>query len=57
LEKAFTLAPDLAEAHKIRGFLLWMPVNRFPHEHFLRSLLKKFLSKLKQFANNNRLNQ
>jgi serine/threonine protein kinase/Tfp pilus assembly protein PilF len=32
LEKAFALAPDLAEAHEIRGFLLWMPANRFPHE-------------------------
>ncbi len=32
LEKAFAIAPDLAEAHEIRGFLLWMPANRFPHE-------------------------
>jgi eukaryotic-like serine/threonine-protein kinase len=32
LDKAFALAPDLAEAHEIRGFLLWMPANRFPHE-------------------------
>ncbi|MDQ3750955.1 MAG: tetratricopeptide repeat protein, partial [Acidobacteriota bacterium] len=32
LEKAFTLAPDLPEAHEVRGFLLWMPANRFPHE-------------------------
>jgi eukaryotic-like serine/threonine-protein kinase len=32
LEKAFALDPDLAEAHEIRGFLLWMPANRFPHE-------------------------
>lgn len=32
LEKAFALAPDLAEAHEVRGFLLWMPANRFPHE-------------------------
>jgi serine/threonine protein kinase/Tfp pilus assembly protein PilF len=32
LEKAFALAPDLPEAHEVRGFLLWMPANRFPHE-------------------------
>ena len=32
LDKAFTINPDLAEAHEIRGFLLWMPANRFPHE-------------------------
>jgi serine/threonine protein kinase/Flp pilus assembly protein TadD len=32
LEKAFALNPNLAEAHEIRGFLLWMPANRFPHE-------------------------
>lgn len=32
LDKAFALAPDLAEEHEIRGFLLWMPANRFPHE-------------------------
>ena len=32
LDKAFAIDPDLAEAHEIRGFLLWMPANRFPHE-------------------------
>jgi serine/threonine protein kinase len=32
LEKALAIKPDLAEAHEIRGFLLWMPANRFPHE-------------------------
>jgi tetratricopeptide (TPR) repeat protein len=32
LDKAFSINPDLAEAHEIRGFLLWMPANRFPHE-------------------------
>jgi len=32
LEKAFALAHDLPEAHEVRGFLLWMPANRFPHE-------------------------
>ncbi len=32
LEKAFTLEPDLAEAHEVQGYLLWMPANRFPHE-------------------------
>ncbi|MCA1622858.1 MAG: protein kinase [Acidobacteria bacterium] len=32
LEKAFALVPDLPEAHEVRGFLLWMPANRFPHE-------------------------
>ncbi|MBA3633912.1 MAG: protein kinase [Acidobacteria bacterium] len=32
LEKAFALVPDLPEAHEVRGDLLWMPANRFPHE-------------------------
>lgn len=32
LDKAFAIDPNLAEAHEIRGFLLWMPANRFPHE-------------------------
>ena len=32
LEKAFALTPDLPEAHEVRGYLLWMPANRFPHE-------------------------
>jgi serine/threonine protein kinase/Flp pilus assembly protein TadD len=32
LEKAFALAPDLAEGHEVRGLLLWTPANRFPHD-------------------------
>jgi tetratricopeptide (TPR) repeat protein len=32
LEKAFALAPDLAEAYEVRGLLLWTPGNRFPHD-------------------------
>lgn len=37
LEKAFALAPDLPEAHEVRGFLLWSPANRFPHEQAIAS--------------------
>jgi tetratricopeptide (TPR) repeat protein len=32
LEKSFALAPDLAEAHEVRAYLLWSPTNRFPHD-------------------------
>ncbi len=32
VEKAVALKPDLAEAHLVRGFLLWTSSNHFPHE-------------------------
>lgn len=37
LEKALTLNPDLAEAHFVRGLLLWSHANRFPHEQAIQS--------------------
>ncbi len=44
LEKAFALKPDLAEAHEIRGFLLWMPANRFPHEQAIAAYRRALVS-------------
>lgn len=32
LQRALTLQPDLAQAHGVKGYLLWNPVNGFPHE-------------------------
>src|SRR5687768_10474348 len=32
VEKALALDPDLAAAHFARGFMLWTPARRFPHE-------------------------
>ena len=32
IEKALSLDPELAEAYAARGYLLWSPVNHYPHE-------------------------
>ncbi len=37
VEKALALNPDLAEAHFVRGVLLWTHDNRFPHEQAIQS--------------------
>jgi tetratricopeptide (TPR) repeat protein len=36
-EKALALNPNLAEAHFVRGLLLWNHENRFPHEAAIQS--------------------
>jgi tetratricopeptide (TPR) repeat protein len=36
-EKALQLDPNLAEAHLVRGVLLWTHANRFPHDQALQS--------------------
>jgi serine/threonine protein kinase/tetratricopeptide (TPR) repeat protein len=36
VEKALSLDPQSAEAHFVRGFMLWRPSNRFPHEAAFR---------------------
>ena len=37
LQKAFSLDPDLAEAHFARGLILWTHRNRFPHEQAIQA--------------------
>jgi len=32
VEKSLTLNPNLAAGHLVRGYVLWTPANRFPHE-------------------------
>ena len=32
LRRAFSIKPDLAQAHEVKGYLLWSPANGFPHE-------------------------
>lgn len=36
-ERALQLDPNLAEAHLVRGVLLWTHANRFPHEQAIQS--------------------
>ena len=36
-ERALQLDPNLAEAHLVRGMLLWTHGNRFPHEQAIQS--------------------
>jgi tetratricopeptide (TPR) repeat protein len=37
VEKALELDQNLAEGHAARGFVLWTPANRFPHEQAIQS--------------------
>ena len=37
VEKALALDPDLAAAHFARGFMLWTPARRFPHEQAIQA--------------------
>ena len=37
VEKALALNPDLPEGHYARGFVLWTPANRFPHEQAIHA--------------------
>jgi hypothetical protein len=32
LQRALAIDPDLAQAHGVKGYLLWSPANGFPHE-------------------------
>jgi tetratricopeptide (TPR) repeat protein len=32
LQRALAIEPDLAQAHGVKGYLLWSPANGFPHE-------------------------
>jgi DNA-binding winged helix-turn-helix (wHTH) protein len=40
LAKAFDLNPNLAEAHFVRGLILWTKAKGFPHEQAIRSFKK-----------------
>ena len=37
VEQALALDQDLAEAHSVRGMILWTPTERFPHEQAIKS--------------------
>ena len=37
MEKALALDPNLAAGHFARGFLLWTPARRFPHEQSIQA--------------------
>ena len=37
MEKALNLNPNLAQAHFVRGLILWTPEKRFPHEQAIQS--------------------
>ena len=37
VEQALALDQDLAEAHSVRGLILWTPIERFPHEQAIQS--------------------
>ena len=37
IEKALSIEPNLAEAHFVRGLLLWTHANRFPHDQAIQS--------------------
>lgn len=38
VEKSLALAPDLAEGHLVRAFVMWTEAGRFPHEQTVQSL-------------------
>ena len=37
MEKALNLNPNLAQAHFVRGLILWTPEKRFPHEQAIQA--------------------
>jgi len=37
VEKSLALNPNLPEGHLVRGYVLWTPANRFPHEQVIQS--------------------
>ena len=43
IEKALSIDPNLAEAHFVRGLLLWTPANRFPHAEAIESYKRAIL--------------
>jgi tetratricopeptide (TPR) repeat protein len=38
LQKAFSIDPNLPQAHEVKGYLLWSPANGFPHEQAIAAI-------------------